>query len=105
MEAELRGLRTAAGKPYRLVPLPWAAPRFCPLDGHRIPATYANILLVNGAVLVPTYGELERDAAALRATAEACPGLHVAGVDCSALIWQHGSLHCATMQIPREVFP
>lgn len=105
LEAELAALRTAAGRPYRLVPLPWAAPRFCPLDGHRIPATYANVLLVNGAVLVPTYREPERDAAALRAVAAACPGMAVEGVDCSALIWQHGSLHCATMQIPREVFP
>lgn len=104
MEAELRALRTAAGTPFRLVPLPWAAPRFCPLDGHRIPATYANILLVNGAVLVPTYREPARDAAALRAVAEACPGLAVSGVDCSALIWQHGSLHCATMQIPAGVW-
>lgn len=105
MEAELKALRTASGQPYRLVPLPWAAPRFCPLDGHRIPATYANILLVNGAVLVPTYREPARDDAALRAVAEACPGMTIEGVDCSALIWQHGSLHCATMQIPREVFP
>ncbi len=105
MEGELRALRTAAGKPFRLVPLPWAAPRFCPLDGHRIPATYANILLVNGAVLVPTYREPARDAAALAAVGAACPGMRVEGVDCSALIWQHGSLHCATMQIPAEAFP
>ena len=104
MESELRQLHTRAGKPFRLVTLPWAAPRFCPLDGHRIPATYANILLVNGAVLVPTYREPERDAAALRAVAEACPGMTIEGVDCSALIWQHGSLHCATMQIPAEAF-
>ena len=105
MEGELRSLRTAAGKPFRLVPLPWAAPRFCPLDGHRIPATYANILLVNGAVLVPTYREPARDAAALAAVGAACPGMRIEGVDCSALIWQHGSLHCATMQIPAEAFP
>ena len=104
MEAELRALRTAEGRPYRLVPLPWAAPRFCPLDGHRLPATYANILLVNGAVLVPTYREAARDAAALAAVGAACPGLRVEGVDCSALIWQHGSLHCATMQIPETAF-
>ncbi len=104
LEAELRELRTAAGRPYRLVALPWAAPRFCPLDGHRLPATYANILQVNGAVLVPTYREPARDVAALAAVGAACPGLRVEGVDCSALIWQHGSLHCATMQIPLEAF-
>ena len=69
------------------------------------PATYANVLFVNGAALVPGYGEPERDAAALRAVAAACPGMVVEGVDCSALIWQHGSLHCATMQIPAEILP
>lgn len=104
MERELHALRTAAGRPYRLVPLPWAAPRFCPLDGHRLPATYANILFVNGTVLVPTYGDPERDAAALRAVAQAVPGYAVEGVDCRALIRQHGSLHCATMQIPEAVW-
>jgi agmatine deiminase len=102
LEAELRRLRTAAGKPYRLVALPWAAPRFD--DGQRLPATYANFLICNGAVLVPAYGDVTRDAAACVAVAEACPGHAVAGVDCSALILQHGSLHCMTMQIPAEVF-
>jgi agmatine deiminase len=104
MEQELRALRTRDGRPYRLVPLPWAAPRFA-ADGHRLPATYGNFLILNGAVLVPTYREPERDAAALRAVADACPGHEIIGIDCSPIIEQHGSLHCMTMQIPREVFP
>ncbi len=104
MTAQLRSLRTASGRPYRLVALPWAAPRFAPDDGRRLPATYANILFLNGAVLVPTYGEPDRDRAALAAVANACPGFAIEAVDCSALILQHGSLHCATMQIPTEVF-
>lgn len=103
METELRALRTPAGKPYRLVPLPWAAARIDPEDGHRLPATYANILFLNGSVLVPTYGDAARDAAALAAVRSACPGYGIEGVDCSALIRWHGSLHCATMQIPAEV--
>lgn len=103
MEIELRALRTAAGKPYRLVPLPW--PRACHAveDGHRLPATYANFLFVNRVVLVPTYGDLERDTVALAAVADACPGWDVEGIDCSVLVEQHGSLHCMTMQIPEEV--
>lgn len=104
LERELRALRTRDGRPYRLVALPWAAPRFAPDDGRRLPATYANFLAINGAVLVPTYAEPARDRAALEAVAAAFPGWAVEGVDCSALILQHGSLHCATMQIPEEVW-
>ena len=104
LEAELRLLRTAAGKPFRLVPLPWAAARYDADDGHRLPATYANFLIINHAVLVPTYGEPARDAAAVAAVQSAFPGWPVEGVDCSALILQHGSLHCATMQVPPEVW-
>lgn len=105
LEAQLATLRTRDGQPYRLVPLPWAAPCFAPDDGRRLPATYANFLLLNGAVLMPTYGDQAKDAAAVAAAQVACPGYAVVTVDCSALICQHGSLHCSTMQIPREVFP
>lgn len=105
MAAELAALRTAAGRPYRLVALPWPKARHNAEDGHRLPATYANILFVNGLVLVPTYADPDRDAAALAAVAAACPGLEVAGIDCTVLVEQHGSLHCMTMQIPSEVFP
>jgi agmatine deiminase len=103
MEAELRAFTTRAGNPYRLVPLPWARPCHA-ADGHRLPATYANYLILNDAVLVPTYGDLDRDADALVAVAEAHPGYDVQGIDCRVLIEQHGSLHCMTMQIPEEVF-
>ena len=99
MEVELRGFRTGAGRPYRLAPLPWPRPVFA-ADGHRLPATYANFLVVNNAVLVPTYRD-PRDAAALEAVAAVFPGRQVIGIDCLPLIHQHGSLHCVTMQIPQ----
>ncbi len=103
METELRAFRTAAGEPYRLVPLPW--PQACfGLDGHRLPATYANFLVINGAVLVPTYG-LPQDGAALNTIARIFPDRQVLGIDCLPLIAQHGSLHCVTMQIPHGVLP
>lgn len=105
LAGELAALRRADGAPYRLVPLPWPAPRHCPRDGHRLPATYANVLFVNGTVLVPAYGDDARDRAALAAVARACPGWRVEAVDCSVLLWQHGSLHCATMQLPPGVLP
>jgi agmatine deiminase len=104
MEAELRRLRTTKRSAYRLVPLPWPTARHAREDGHRLPATYANFLFVNGAVLVPTYGDPAKDQAALAAVATACPGFAVEGIDCSVLVEQHGSLHCMTMQIPEEVF-
>ncbi|MFU8857203.1 MAG: agmatine deiminase family protein [Deferrisomatales bacterium] len=103
MAEELRDLRTRAGRPYRLVPLPWPQARFDE-EGRRLPATYANFLVVNGAVLVPTYGD-PRDAEALAAVAEAFPGRRVTGVDCSPLLLQHGSLHCVTLQLPRGALP
>lgn len=95
---ELAALRDAAGEPYRLVPLPWPKPRFG-VEGQRLPATYANFLIINGAVLVPVYGD-PSDAEALARLAEVFLGREVVGVDCRALIEQGGSLHCLTMQLP-----
>ncbi|MEW6486798.1 MAG: agmatine deiminase family protein [Thermodesulfobacteriota bacterium] len=100
---EVRALRTRRGRPYRLVPLPWPRPCYDG-EGHRLPATYANYLAIDGAVLVPTYGD-PKDAEALDAVAEGFPGRRVIGVDCAPLILQHGSLHCVTMQLPRGVLP
>ena len=99
MVAELGGLRTRAGSPYRLIPLPWPGARF-DSDGLRLPATYANFLVINGAVLVPTYDDPD-DEAALRAVGSAFQGREIIGVDCLPLLLQHGSLHCVTMQLPK----
>ena len=98
MEAELKTFQTLEGKPYQLVPLPWPDP--CrSADGHRLPATYANFLIINGAVLVPTY-RLPQDPEALRILATVFPDREIIGIDCRTLIEQHGSLHCVTMQYP-----
>jgi agmatine deiminase len=104
LRRQLQGLRTAEGQPYRLVPLPPGPPRQASDDGRPLPATYANALFLNGSVLVPVYGDPERDAAAVAAWRTACPGWRILPLDCSALLLQHGSLHCATMQIPAAVF-
>ncbi len=100
MEKELEALRQADGEPYRLIPLPWPKPCFDPEDGHRLPATYANFLIINGAVLMPSYAD-PADARALVALAEAFPDREVIPIDCRSVIRQHGSLHCLTMQLPR----
>jgi len=98
MRDELATLRTAAGAPYRLLSLPWARPIVD--DGRRLAASYANYLVVNDAVLVPAYDD-PADAAAAQVIAEAHPGREVVQVPCRPLIWQNGSLHCVTMQLPR----
>ncbi|MEK7696915.1 MAG: agmatine deiminase family protein, partial [Pseudomonadota bacterium] len=101
MAAELQAFRTADGRPYRLVPLPWPRTK---LDnaGERMPATYANFLIINGAVLVPTYRDAA-DAAALEQLKTCFPGREIIGIDCLPLIYQHGSLHCVTMQLPAGI--
>lgn len=98
MEAELRALRDAAGRPYELVPLPWPSAKRDE-QGRRLPATYANFLVVNGAVLVPTYRDAA-DVTALARLALAFPGREIVGIDCLPLVRQGGSLHCLTMQFP-----
>ena len=99
LEAELQALRQSDGRPYTLVPLPLPLP-IHDEDGKRLPAGYPNFLILNGAVLMPTYGDAATDAEALRRLKPHFPGREVIGLDCRALINQYGSLHCATMQLP-----
>lgn len=99
MEDQLKALRTLDGRPYRLLRLPMPRPMYDGAD--RLPATYANFLIVNGAVLCPTYAQPDLDAEALRLIGEAFPDREIVGIDCRSIIKQHGSLHCCTMQFPR----
>ena len=98
MEEKLKSFRTLEGKPYRLVKLPM--PRPILFEGERLPATYANFLVINGAVLCPTYDQPDLDAEALRLIGEAFPDREIVDIDCRSIIKQHGSLHCCTMQYP-----
>lgn len=98
LEEQLGSLRRADGRPYRLVPLPVPAP-IHDADGRRLPANYANFLIINGAVLVPVYGD-PNDAVALDRLAGCFPGRDIVAVPARAIVGQNGSLHCASMQIP-----
>ena len=100
MEKELRAFRDLEGRPFNLIALPMTDPIY--YDGERLPATYANFLIINGAVLVPTYRG-PQDEEALHIIKRAFSEREVIGVDCSVLIRQHGSLHCVTMQFPAQV--
>ena len=109
MEEQLATFRTTEGKPYRLLPLPMPSaiyeddfPDAVPDElGQRLPATYANFLIINGAVLYPTYNQPDHDRRAAEVLQQAFPGREIVGIDCRVLIRQHGSLHCVTMQYPR----
>ena len=84
MEEELKGLKTLEGKPYRLLKLPLPRPIFD--DGDRLPATYANYLVVNDAVLVPTYNQPDLDEEAMRIVGQAFPDREIVGIDCRTVI-------------------
>lgn len=98
MAEELAAFRTRDGRRYTLCPLPWP-PETRTGDGERLPLSYANFLIINGAVLVPVYG-LSTDDAALRVIADAFPGRNIVPIPSMPLIRQHGSVHCSSMQIP-----
>jgi agmatine/peptidylarginine deiminase len=101
MRDDLRALRTAESAPYRLLPLPFAGVHH-DSDSRRLPATYANFLVINGAVLMPGYG-VAADVDAASVLGEAFPGREIVVIDCRPIIAQNGSLHCLTMQFPDAV--
>jgi agmatine deiminase len=101
MEAELQQMTDAEGLPFTLMALPWAGVVLNDED-ERLPATYANFLIINEAVLVPIYN-LPSDEDALEVIFQAFPGYEILGIPCSVLIEHGGSLHCSTMQIPEGV--
>lgn len=100
MEAQLKTFVDEEGKTFELIPLPFTAPVY--FDDERLPATYANFLILNNAVLVPVYGDVA-DERALDIFRTFFKDREIVGVDCSTLIKQHGSLHCVTMQFPKAI--
>lgn len=100
MELELKALRNLSGNPYELVALPMADALY---DGDkRLPATYANFLITNHAILLPTYG-VPQDKDAISILETCFPEREIRPINCCALIKQHGSLHCISMQLPKGV--
>ncbi|MCF2858673.1 agmatine deiminase family protein [Pseudoalteromonas sp. SMS1] len=99
MASQLSSFKTPEGDPYTLIPLPWPSAIYNH-DGDRLPATYANYLIINDTVLLPIYGD-KQDALALTQLQKAYPERTVIGIDCLPIIHQFGSLHCITMQLPQ----
>ncbi|MCY0966431.1 agmatine deiminase family protein [Parathalassolituus penaei] len=100
METQLQGLRQPNGAPYNLMPLPLPSP-IHNSEGKRLPATYANFLIINKAVLVPVY-DVPEDSIAIERLMQSFPSHRIHPINCRALIEQFGSLHCLTMQIHQE---
>ena len=99
LEDQLKTLRTLEGKPYHLLRLPFPEPIYD--NEERLPATYANFVILNHHVLYPTYAQPERDRLAMQQLQKAFPDRKVIGIDARTVIRQHGSLHCLTMQYPK----
>ncbi|RMD71441.1 MAG: agmatine deiminase family protein, partial [Gammaproteobacteria bacterium] len=97
MEEALRSFTDPRGHPYRLVPLP--LPDIRDRQGRPLPASYANFLILNGAVIAPTYRH-PLDAVAMERFREAFPGYDIVPIDAFPFIHQYGSIHCLTMTTP-----
>lgn len=102
MKAQLTMFRTAVGDPFNLIELPLPDPVYDEA-GDRLPATYANYLITDKAVFMPSYNQSANDELALRTLQVVFHDRKVVPVNCLTLIKQHGSLHCATMQLPKGV--
>lgn len=101
MEEQLKTMRTIDGMPYNLIALPLPDAIY---DGdERLPATYANFLILGRSILMPSYGQHRKDLLASQLLRVAFPDHTVKMIDCRPLIKQHGSLHCVTMQMPKEI--
>jgi len=98
MEEELRTFRQANGEPYRLIPLPMCDARYS-ASGERLPATYANFLMTNDALLFPTYNDSQNDRKSEETLRALFPGKEMIPINCLKLIEEGGSLHCSTMQV------
>lgn len=93
----LRTLKDRHGNPFRIVELPM--PRPVIYDGQRLPASYANFLIGNGFVVVPTFQD-KNDLRALTILQQEFPQRAVIGIDCVDLVWGLGTLHCISQQEP-----
>lgn len=93
----LQAMTDRQGRAFRIVTLPMPEPVY--FDDRRLPASYANFLITNGKILVPTYRSA-RDAEALATLQSLFPRREAVGIDCTRLVWGLGAIHCVTQQQP-----
>ncbi len=97
MEKQLKSFKTKEGNPYKLIALPMTNAIYNK-EKKRLPATYANFLITNDALIYPTYSD-KNDKRAGEIFKEVFPDKEIIPINCLKLIEQGGSLHCSTMQI------
>lgn len=105
MKKQLKEFRTIDGHPYHILELPLPEAVMDPECGDRLPATYANYLVLPNAVLMPSYAQPDLDTLAASVLKEAYPDRDIVSIDCRTLVRQHGSLHCVTMQLDDSIIP
>jgi agmatine deiminase len=93
----LQNAKLEDGKPLNIIELPM--PKRIIFDGLVLPASYANFLILNNCVLVPTFNDAN-DRIALNILAECFPNREIIGINAIDLIWGFGTLHCLSQQIP-----
>jgi agmatine deiminase len=97
----LREFRTPDGKPFEIVEMP--LPGACEVPGWRLPqlpASYVNFLIINGAVLLPVFGQAANDARAAALLGEHFPTREIIPINCLEVVEEGGSLHCISQQQP-----
>lgn len=98
MVDQISDFKSDSGSSYNIIELPIPKPIYDE-NGQRLPATYANFLIINHAIIMPQYNDIHYDKLAIDRIKATLPDYQVIGIDCRSLIRQHGSLHCMTMQI------
>ncbi len=96
MKMQLKTFLRGDGKPYRLIPLPLPSPKY--KKGKRLPATYANFLITNFAVLLPVYEDVQ-DKKMITLFKELFPSREIIPINSIRLIEEGGSIHCSTMDV------
>lgn len=94
---ELRQMRLLNGKQLTIVELPMPNPVYS--NGQRLPASYANFLITNGSVIVPTF-RCANDQPALNLIGQCFPTRKIVGIDSTEIVWGLGSFHCLSQQEP-----
>lgn len=92
---QLQSMTDQDGRPLTVVPLWMPQPMY--FQQQRLPASYCNFYIINGAVLVPQFGDAA-DARAVQTLARLFPGREVIGLPALDLVWGLGAFHCLTQQ-------
>ncbi len=94
----LKNFRLPGNNPLHIIELPMPSPVIW--EDQRLPASYANFYIGNGAVYVPTFRDKKNDSRALQIIRNCFPDRVIYGIDSTDLIWGLGSFHCLSQQEP-----